>query len=61
MALKITQVRGTAGTKQNQKDSLRTLGLKRIDDSAVRPDTPAVRGLVNVVRHLVEVEEVAGE
>jgi len=61
MALKITQVRGTAGTKQNQKDSLRTLGLKRINDSAVRPDTPAVRGLVNVVRHLVEVEEVAGE
>lgn len=61
MALKITQVRGTAGTKQNQKDSLRTLGLKRINDSAVRPDTPAVRGLVNVVRHLVEVEEVVGE
>ena len=61
MALKITQVRGTAGTKQNQKDSLRTLGLKRINDSTVRPDTPAVRGLVNVVRHLVEVEEVAGE
>lgn len=61
MALKITQVRGTAGTKQNQKDSLRTLGLKRINDSVVRPDTPAVRGLVNVVRHLVEVEEVAGE
>ncbi|WP_297450089.1 50S ribosomal protein L30 [uncultured Corynebacterium sp.] len=61
MALKITQVRGTAGTKQNQKDSLRTLGLKRINDSVTRPDTPAVRGLVNVVRHLVEVEEVAGE
>ena len=61
MALKITQVRGTAGTKQNQKDSLRTLGLKRIKGSVVRPDTPAVRGLVNVVRHLVEVEEVAGE
>ncbi|HJE85026.1 50S ribosomal protein L30 [Corynebacterium sp. HMSC055G02] len=61
MALKITQVRGTAGTKQNQKDSLRTLGLKRINGSVVRPDTPAVRGLVNVVRHLVEVEEVAGE
>nr|WP_120491495.1 50S ribosomal protein L30 [Corynebacterium lactis] len=61
MALKITQVRGTAGTKQNQKDSLRTLGLKRRHQSVVRPDTPAVRGLVNVVRHMVEVEEVAGE
>ncbi|MEJ5919078.1 MULTISPECIES: 50S ribosomal protein L30 [unclassified Corynebacterium] len=61
MALKITQVRGTAGTKQNQKDSLRTLGLKRRHQSVVRPDTPEVRGLVNAVRHMVEVEEVAGE
>lgn len=61
MALKITQVRGTAGTKQNQKDSLRTLGLKRRHQTVVRPDTPAVRGLIQVVRHMVEVEEVAGE
>ncbi len=61
MALKITQIRGTAGKKQNQKDSLRTLGLHRRHQSVVRPDTPEVRGLVNVVRHMVEVEEVAGE
>ena len=61
MALKITQLRGTAGTKQTQKDSLRTLGLKRRHQSVVRPDTPEVRGLINAVRHMVEVEEVAGE
>ena len=61
MALKITQLRGTAGTKHNQKDSLRTLGLKRRHQSVVRPDTPEVRGLINAVRHMVEVEEVAGE
>ena len=61
MDLKITQLRGTAGTKQNQKDSLRTLGLKRRHQSVVRPDTPEVRGLINAVRHMVEVEEVAGE
>lgn len=61
MALKITQLRGTAGTKQNQKDSLRTLGLKRRHQSVVCPDTPEVRGLINAVRHMVEVEEVAGE
>lgn len=61
MALKITQVRGTAGSKQKQKDSLRTLGLKRRHQSVVRPDSPEVRGLINVVRHMVEVEEVAGE
>ena len=61
MALKITQLKGTVGTKQKQRDSLRSLGLKRIRHSVVRPDTPEVRGMIQVVRHLVEVEEVAGE
>ena len=56
--LKITQVKGTIGTKKNQRDSLRTLGLKGIRQSVVRDDTPQTRGLVNVVRHLVTVEEV---
>lgn len=57
MALKITQVRGTAGLKQNQKDSLRTLGLKGIRKSVVREDNAQTRGLINVVSHLVVVEE----
>lgn len=61
MALKITQRKGTVGAKPKQKESLRSLGLRRINASVVRPDTPAVRGQINVVRHLVEVEEVAGE
>lgn len=61
MALKVTQVRGTVGCKANQKASLRTLGLHKIRQSVVREDTPQVRGLINAVRHLVEVEEVAGE
>ncbi|MDO5077036.1 50S ribosomal protein L30 [Corynebacterium sp.] len=61
MALKITQTKGTVGAKRNQKESLRSLGLKRIRHSVVRPDTPQVRGMINVVRHMVVVEEVAGE
>lgn len=61
MALKITQLKGTVGAKHNQINSLRSLGLKRIRHSVVRPDTPQVRGMINVVRHMVEVEEVAGE
>ena len=56
--LKITQVRGLVGLKQNQRDSLRTLGLKGIRKSVVREDTPINRGLIQVVSHLVEVEEV---
>ncbi|WP_414121156.1 50S ribosomal protein L30 [Corynebacterium nuruki] len=61
MALKITQRKGTVNTKQKQRDSLRSLGLKRIGQSVVREDTPVVRGMINTVRHMVEVEEVAGE
>ncbi|MFL0578069.1 50S ribosomal protein L30 [Dietzia sp. 179-F 9C3 NHS] len=55
--LKITQVRGVVGAKQNQKDSLRTLGLKGIRKSVVREDNAQTRGLINVVNHLVVVEE----
>ncbi|RPA61168.1 50S ribosomal protein L30 [Gordonia oryzae] len=56
--LKITQVKGTIGTKKNQRDSLRTLGLRGIRKSVTREDTPINRGLINVVSHLVTVEEV---
>lgn len=56
--LKITQTRGLAGTKQNQRDSMRTLGLRKIRQSVLRPDDSNTRGLINAVRHLVTVEEV---
>lgn len=56
--LKITQIRSVAGGKQNQRDTIRTLGLKRIGGSVVREDTPEVRGMLRAVAHLVEVEEV---
>ncbi|MEU5848040.1 50S ribosomal protein L30 [Saccharopolyspora shandongensis] len=56
--LKITQVRGLVGSKQNQRDTMRTLGLRKIRQSVVRPDDSNVRGMINAVRHLVTVEEV---
>ena len=56
--LKVTQVRSEIGRKQNQRDTLRTLGLKRIGDVVVKEDRPEVRGMVHTVRHLVTVEEV---
>ncbi|WP_028926926.1 50S ribosomal protein L30 [Pseudonocardia acaciae] len=57
-SLKVTQVRSTIGSKQNQRATLRTLGLRKIRQSVVRDDTPAVRGMIATVRHLVTVEEV---
>jgi len=56
--LKITQVRGTVGARWNQRESLRTWGLRKIRQSVIREDNPQTRGLINVVHHLVEVEEV---
>ncbi|MBF0581413.1 MULTISPECIES: 50S ribosomal protein L30 [Corynebacterium] len=61
MALKITQLKGIVATKPKQRESMRSLGLKRIGQSVVREDSPIVRGQINTVRHMVEVEEVAGE
>ena len=58
MALRVKQVRSTVGCKQNQRDTIRTLGLKRIGDVVTKEDRPEIRGMVHTVRHLVTVEEV---
>ena len=56
--LKITQTRSTVGARLKQRESLRTLGLRKIRQSVVREDNPQTRGLLAVVNHLVVVEEV---
>jgi large subunit ribosomal protein L30 len=56
--LKITQIKSVISEKQNQRDTLRTLGLKRIGQSVVRADRPEVLGMIRTVNHLVTVEEV---
>jgi large subunit ribosomal protein L30 len=56
--LKVTQTKSGIGGKQNQRDTLRSLGLKRINDTVVKEDRPEIRGMVNTVTHLVTVEEV---
>jgi large subunit ribosomal protein L30 len=56
--LKITQVKSGIGYQQNQRETLRSLGLKRMHDVVVKEDRPEIRGMVNTVTHLVSVEEV---
>ncbi|GAB2914727.1 50S ribosomal protein L30 [Streptomyces mayteni] len=56
--LKITQVKSRIGSKQNHRETLRSLGLRRINDVVVKDDRPEIRGMANTVRHLVTVEEV---
>ena len=57
--LKVQQLRGLVGLKANQRETLRTLGLKRIGGVVVKEDRPEIRGMVQTVRHLVSVEEVS--
>lgn len=59
--LKITQIRSAIGRQQNQRHTLRSLGLKRIGDSVIREDDAVVRGYVNTIPHLVSVEPVSSE
>jgi large subunit ribosomal protein L30 len=56
--LKVTQIKSEIGGTRPQRDSLRSLGLKRIGQSVVKPDEPQFRGMIQAVRHLVSVEEV---
>jgi large subunit ribosomal protein L30 len=56
--LKITQIKSGISEKQNQRETLRSLGLKRLHDVVVKEDRPEFRGMVQTVRHLVSVEEV---
>ncbi len=58
MRLKVTQLRSVIGAKQNQRETLRSLGLKRINDVVVKEDRPEFRGMIHTVVHMVRVEEV---
>jgi large subunit ribosomal protein L30 len=57
--LKVTQIRSAIGTKPNQRQTLRSLGLKRIHHTVVQEDRPEIRGMVATVPHLVSVEEIS--
>ncbi len=58
--LKITLKRGRAGKRKDQLRVLDSLGLRRVNQSVVKPDDPVFRGMIRKVAHLVETEEVEG-
>lgn len=57
--LKVMQIRSEIGGTHSQRQTLRSLGLKRISHSVVQEDRPEIRGMVSTVRHLVTVEPVS--
>jgi large subunit ribosomal protein L30 len=56
--IKVRQVRSEIGGTKVQRDTLRSLGLKRIGDEVVKEDRPEIRGMVKAIAHLVTMEEV---
>jgi len=59
--LLITWIKSAIGYDDSQRQTLKTLGFHRLNQSVVREDTNSIRGMVNKVRHLVKVEEEIGE
>lgn len=59
--LKITWKKSAIGYPESQKQTIRALGLRRMNHSVVQDDTPVIRGMIRKVTHLVQVEEVSAE
>jgi large subunit ribosomal protein L30 len=58
--LRVTQIRSAISRLENQKQTIRSLGIRRLHHTVEHDDTPMVRGMIATVRHLLRVEEVQG-
>ncbi len=54
--VKVKQVKSIIGRLENQKRTVKALGLKKIGQTVEHNDTPVIRGMINTVKHLVQVE-----
>ena len=59
MKLKITQTKSTIACLKNQFATIEALGLHHVGHTVVKQDTPAIRGMIFKVKHMVKVEEIA--
>ncbi|HVE68158.1 MAG TPA: 50S ribosomal protein L30 [Solirubrobacteraceae bacterium] len=55
--VRITQRRSANGANARQRDTLRSLGLRKINQTVEKEDSPQLRGMVHAVRHLVAVDD----
>ncbi|MFH1032329.1 MAG: 50S ribosomal protein L30 [Chloroflexota bacterium] len=59
--IRVTLVKSGIGDKEDQKRTLKSLGLRRLNQSVVHNDNASVRGMINKVRHLVKIAEATDE
>ncbi len=55
--VKVTQIKSGIDRSRRQKDTLKALGLRKINGSAVHEGTPQIMGMINKVNHLIKVEQ----
>ena len=58
MKLKITLVKSVIGYAEDQRQTVKALGLKKMNSSVIQEDTAVIRGMIKKVNHLVSVDEV---
>jgi large subunit ribosomal protein L30 len=56
--LRITQIRSSIDYRRRAAQTLEALGLKRMHQTVIQPDNPAIRGMIRSIRHLLKVEEI---
>ena len=56
--LKVTLIKSPISSLRDQQDTVKALGLKKLNSSVVKPDNACIRGQIFKVKHLVKVEEV---
>ena len=56
--IKITQIKSAIGYRQRTKDTLKALGINKLNGSVVKSNTPAIQGMVTAINHLLRVEEI---
>ncbi len=56
--IRIKLIRSLIGKKQDQIDTVKALGLKKINSIVEKEDTPQIRGMINKISHMLEVEEI---
>lgn len=59
--LRITYRKSAIGFSKDQKATVRSLGLRKLNSAVIQEDTPAIRGMIFKVQHLLGVEEVSGD
>lgn len=59
--LRIKWVKSAIGYSKRQRQTIRALGFRKLYETVEKPDAPDIRGMVNTVSHLVEVEEVESD